>query len=86
MNDRDFCFWLQGFAELNGNTPPTIAQWDSIREHLATVFHKVTSPVNLNPCVLGPNLMYPAADPAKVYKDIIDNQRFPAPFEYKVVC
>jgi hypothetical protein len=38
-----FCSWLQGFCELHGE-PPTAAQWDSIKEHLALVFTKVTKP------------------------------------------
>jgi len=43
MTAELFAYWLQGFAELNQN-PPTAAQWQSIREHLATVFTKVTPP------------------------------------------
>jgi hypothetical protein len=42
MTEQQFTYWLQGFAELSGDTPPTKAQWKSIREHLATVFVKVT--------------------------------------------
>jgi len=42
MTPERFCYWLQGFAELNAPIPPTIDQWQSIREHLATVFDKVT--------------------------------------------
>lgn len=42
MNEQQFAYWLQGFAELTGDTPPTVEQWKSIREHLATVFVKVT--------------------------------------------
>lgn len=41
MDAQQFAYWLQGFAELN-EQPPTPAQWQSIREHLATVFVKVT--------------------------------------------
>lgn len=46
MQPRDFCYWLQGFAELTPQVP-TQEQWDSIREHLALVFTKVTSPVEV---------------------------------------
>jgi len=46
MDAVNFAYWLQGFAELTGDTPPTAAQWQSIREHLAEVFVKVTPPVN----------------------------------------
>jgi hypothetical protein len=48
MNEHDFCLWLQGFAELN-TQPPTPEQWQSIREHLQTVFKKVTPPLNIHP-------------------------------------
>jgi hypothetical protein len=44
MTPEQFAYWFQGFAELSP-TPPTQEQWDSIREHLALVFKKVTSPV-----------------------------------------
>ena len=42
MAPEQFCYWLQGFAELSDDNPPTPEQWKSIREHLATVFEKVT--------------------------------------------
>jgi hypothetical protein len=48
MNEHDFCLWLQGFAELNTH-PPTPEQWQSIREHLQTVFKKVTPDVKGSP-------------------------------------
>ena len=41
MTPEQFCYWLQGFAELNG-TAPNQKQWDDIEEHLKTVFTKVT--------------------------------------------
>jgi len=41
MTPEQFCYWLQGRAELVPN-PPTEAEWKSIKEHLATVFTKVT--------------------------------------------
>lgn len=47
MNAQEFAYWLQGFAELSGDTAPTKAQWKSIREHLGLVFEKVTPPVGL---------------------------------------
>lgn len=47
MSHEQFLYWLQGFAELSGDTPPTPAQWKSIREHLATCFKKVTPPVDI---------------------------------------
>lgn len=44
MTPEQFAYWFQGFAELT-LTPPTPEQWQAIREHLATVFQKVTPPV-----------------------------------------
>lgn len=43
MTPEQFCYWLQGFAELNQD-PPTSAQWACIVEHINTVFNKVTTP------------------------------------------
>lgn len=44
MTSEQFAYWLQGFVELSGQIP-TEAQWGSIKEHLKTVFEKVTPPV-----------------------------------------
>lgn len=44
MDASQFTIWLQGFAELN-SAPPTPEQWQSIRNHLALVFKKVTPPL-----------------------------------------
>ncbi len=46
MDATNFAYWLNGFAELSGDTPPTEAQWASIREHLSLVFEKVTPPLD----------------------------------------
>ncbi|HEX8579911.1 MAG TPA: hypothetical protein VF655_10000 [Allosphingosinicella sp.] len=46
MTPEQFCYWLQGRAEFDP-TPPTPEQWQSIREHLQTVFTKVTPPVRI---------------------------------------
>lgn len=45
MTPEQFCYWLQGRAELMPETPPTAAEWKMIGEHLATVFKKVTPPL-----------------------------------------
>lgn len=52
MTPEQFCYWLQGFVELSGDIPPTAEQWKSIREHIQTVFKKVTPPV-LGPAFAG---------------------------------
>lgn len=45
MTPENFVFWLNGFAELTRGQAPTAGQWQSIVEHLALVFGKVTPPV-----------------------------------------
>lgn len=52
MTPEQFCYWLQGFTELNANAAPTWEQWASIREHLALVFDKRTpKPAEVKPKV-----------------------------------
>jgi hypothetical protein len=41
LTPENFCYWLNGFAELTPE-PPTTEQWKSIKEHLALVFTKAT--------------------------------------------
>lgn len=49
MEPRDFCYWLNGFIELNKtDEPPTDNQWKIIKEHLALVMTKQTS-LKMNP-------------------------------------
>lgn len=42
MTPEQFCYWLQGRAELMPDTPPSDAEWKMIAEHLTAVFKKVT--------------------------------------------
>ena len=42
MNERDFCYWLQGFVELNGIETLSETQVQIIEEHLNLVFNKTT--------------------------------------------
>lgn len=44
MTPEQFAYWLQGFAE-NRAEPPQAEQWENIKNHLATVFTKVTPPL-----------------------------------------
>lgn len=37
MTTRDFCFWLQGFAEVHRDAPSP-EQWEVIKRHLNLVF------------------------------------------------
>lgn len=49
MTAEQFAYWMQGFSELNGDETPTPAQWKMMKEHLATVFVKVTPPLKADP-------------------------------------
>lgn len=42
MNERDFCYWLQGFFELNNVEEVNKEQVEVIKEHLKLVFTKET--------------------------------------------
>lgn len=52
MTSEQFAYWMQGFVELNG-AAPTDEQWQSIKEHLAMVFVKLTPPVQFTPSIPG---------------------------------
>lgn len=45
MTPENFCYWLQGFFEINGRLeePLTIEQCVMIKEHLQLAFKKETS-------------------------------------------
>jgi len=45
MTPEQFAYWLQGYAELNPDLPPTSQQWKAIVEHLNLVFVKKTPPL-----------------------------------------
>jgi hypothetical protein len=47
MTPEQFCYWLQGRAELQPDTAPTEAEWKMVREHLQTVFVKVTPQIGV---------------------------------------
>lgn len=53
MTPEQFAYWLQGFAELNPNTPPNTTQWKQIQDHLNTVFKKET-PLRVGPGIASP--------------------------------
>ena len=48
MTPEQFCYWLQGRAELVEG-PPSEGEWAVIREHLGLVFQKVTAVRSPNP-------------------------------------
>jgi len=41
VTPEQFCYWLQGFAEISG-CEPNDSEWMIIKDHLKTVFEKVT--------------------------------------------
>lgn len=49
MKPIEFVYWLQGYAELDGDRP-TPEQWESIKRHIALVLTKVENPE----CVVEP--------------------------------
>lgn len=54
MTPEQFCYWLQGYCELNSmQERPTERQWASIKEHLQLTFKKVTAPT-YGPGITGP--------------------------------
>lgn len=43
MTPEQFAYWLQGHVEMNpAQEQPTAEQWQMIKDHLKTVFVKVT--------------------------------------------
>jgi hypothetical protein len=46
MTPEQFCYWLQGRAELMPDTPPTDAEWKMITDHLGKLFVKVAKPLD----------------------------------------
>lgn len=49
MTPEQFAYWLQGYAELNPETPPNAIQWKQIQDHLNLVFKKVTPDYTIRP-------------------------------------
>lgn len=43
MTSRDFMYFFQGFAEING-APPTPAQWELLKRHANLVFKHEIDP------------------------------------------
>ena len=52
MTPEQFAYWLQGFVEISDmSLPPNSKEWQVIKDHLATVFKKVT------PLTYGPGIV-----------------------------
>lgn len=67
MTPEQFAYWLQGYTELTSGQQPTPGQWQSITEHLKTVFVKVT------PTIHQKSAVGPSEDPdkQKAYDDAL---------------
>lgn len=83
MTPEQFAYWFQGFAELS-ETPPTQAQWDSMREHVATVFKKVTPSVQINVAPLYPQIRPNIADAIRKWNET-GSPPYPFP-EPRITC
>jgi len=69
MTPEQFVYWLQGFNEIRDKEAVGLSeyQWEVVREHLQTVFHKVTPErdrIKLPDIVPNP---YPPIPPALPY-------------------
>jgi hypothetical protein len=42
VTPEQFCYWLQGRAEMQPDNPPSAEEWKIIAEHLQLVFRKET--------------------------------------------
>lgn len=60
MTPEQFCYWLQGFVE-NQKEPITFEQWENVRNHLKTVFYKVTPDIGFSndPTKIPNNYLFP---------------------------
>jgi hypothetical protein len=47
MNEREFCYWLQGLFEIGGARSLDEQQTQIVKDHLALIFHKTTPHVSL---------------------------------------
>lgn len=47
MNEKEFCYWLQGFFELTDTEELSKEQVAMIKSHLSLVFTKVTPPLKM---------------------------------------
>ena len=49
MTERDFCYWLQGFFELNKPESLTVEQTTEVRKHLYNVFQHDCENIKMSP-------------------------------------
>lgn len=91
MTPEQFAYWFQGFAELSP-TPPTPEQWESMRQHVATVFKKVTTPVA--PAVKPPSIFDKPQDLEDIFRREMEKRErekskafdWPQTPKYTLIC
>lgn len=49
MNEKEFCYWLQGFFEMTNPEELTPEQVKMIRQHLCLVFDNKSSEITFTP-------------------------------------
>lgn len=85
MSPENFTYWLQGFVELTESSgeAPTELQWLQIRDHLKSVFVKVTP--TYAPQLKSP---YTIGDDPNYFKKISDmiGQQSQQTWPYTVTC
>jgi len=66
MNEREFCYWLQGLLELSDTKTLDEKQVQIIRDHLQLIFNKVTITYDwttLNPPIIPTTITPPFFNP-----------------------
>lgn len=72
MTPEQFAYWLQGFTELTPDLErPSAAQWQAIKDHLQTVFVKVTPPIDSQRPLL-PGLRTMELRPSDIHPGLTD--------------
>lgn len=72
MNEREFCYWLQGLFEVGGVKALDETQVQIVKDHLALVFKKVTADRS------GPDL-------AEIYRREMDRKNPVMPYRTTLV-
>ena len=63
MNAQDFCYWLQGFIEMNPNAMLTHTQWEVLKDHLKLVMDKKTPERPIQIGIAPPKIQFPPVAP-----------------------
>lgn len=63
MNTIDFCYWLQGYFEISGNTEISKEQAEVIKNHLNLVFKHEIDPLRESETTATPSVLSHAHSP-----------------------